>query len=240
MLFPPPLSLERYSQLLWLPGSGASDLLGSISHHNCGPQDHAGGLVRPNARPAGRRAPYLHALWLLWRGEGFPAEAWVPWETRQQGVWTDFGDPPGKATSTIQPDEGWSVNTAEPHLVPFLCGWNKYCDLKYMYCLGWISCWLFSCVVMHSWIRLTAFYVERSCSQFRELTNGRPMCNIWLFKNDAFVVGLTLLPYLATRQSHFKATSILKAVKSFNISTLVLSNGSQIFPCGQKNTAPPK
>ncbi len=102
-------SAEWHPALLWLPGSGPPDFLGSVLCFIWGARRHAGGLARTSTRPAGRGTTLLHSYGLLWWGEGFPAEAWGLWETCHQGVWTDSGDPPRQATASQQPDESWSL-----------------------------------------------------------------------------------------------------------------------------------
>lgn len=77
----PFLSAEWHPALLWLPGSGPSDLLGSISRTLRVARHHAGRLAYTTARSPGREPTVLHSSGLLWQGEGFPAEAWGLWET---------------------------------------------------------------------------------------------------------------------------------------------------------------
>lgn len=72
---------EWHPELLWLPGSGPSDLLGTISCFSRGASQHAGELARALARNHEWKAPVLHSSWLLWRGEGLCVEAWGVRET---------------------------------------------------------------------------------------------------------------------------------------------------------------
>jgi len=101
---------EWHPSLLWLPGPGPSDLLGSLFCFSWSSHQHAGGLAYTSARPPGRKAAVLHSLGQLW-WEGLPVEAWRPWETCQQGVWSDSGHPPGQASTSPQPDESWVLKT---------------------------------------------------------------------------------------------------------------------------------
>ena len=134
---PPP---ERYPPLLWLQGSGPSDLLGSVSHSLRGPQDPARRLAHTTARPPGRRATFLYLHGLLWRGE-FPAEARVPWETLHQGVWTDGRDPPGKSDSSQHPDESWSLKT-QSLVSRCTSDENKTWNALTLHYGLWLSCWV--------------------------------------------------------------------------------------------------
>lgn len=105
---------EWHPTLLWLPGSGPSDLLGSIFCFSRTAGHHAGKLARTAARPPGRRAPVVRSHWVLWQGEGLWAEAWDLWEKCHHRVWDWRGDPPGQEAASKQTDESWSLKSDAP------------------------------------------------------------------------------------------------------------------------------